>query len=651
MRTLFLTLLQGLLFFQSQAQLTVAKIFGDHMVLQRNQQIPIWGWGVKKAKITVSLNGQLVKIEADEHGSWKVILKPMEAGGPYEMTISSGKDKLVYNDVMLGEVWICSGQSNMELKNAYGYKFEQQNVQQAPVRQFDVPKKISLIPEKDLPNGQWTNADTNTIGNFTAVGYYFAKQLAKELHVTIGLINSNWGGTEVEDWISKAGMLTSPELKDVVKTLPVNYDELKIRVTRQLKNHAFGKNPIINYTAEQLAAEPAAFFDFWQKGSAPGAWEWRGFYSYRGEGFMQRTIKLDNAHTTNKSLLRLGQSGADLAVYINGKLVNRGEKAGNYELDLPAGTWKQGDNSMLIDFIVPEKDPNRYVLAMNGQNSDYFVRFADTTISLADGNWRAMPDLGKPYHFDFSPNNTAFSLYNSMINPLIPYAMAGVIWYQGESNTERAYQYRTTFPLMITDWRSKWKRDFPFLFVQLASFGGMESSNSGSNWAELREAQTLTLQLPNTGMAVITDVGEPLNIHPRNKADVGYRLAAKALTLAYHLHGFNESPLYSSAEFSGGYATISFAHAEHGLIAKDKYGYVKGFEVAGADHKFYYAQATITSDSKVKVWCKEVSRPVAVRYGWTNAPIEANLFSKEGFPVSPFRSDNWKGITEGKKFE
>jgi sialate O-acetylesterase len=262
-----------------------------------------------------------------------------------------------------------------------------------------------------------------------------------------------------------------------------------------------------------------------------------------------------------------------------------------------------------------------------------------------------MPDLSKPYHFDFLPNNTAFTLYNAMINPLIPFAISGVIWYQGETNAERAYQYRRAFPLMINDWRNRWREDFPFLFVQLASFGSMQGSDKGSDWAELREAQTMALQLPNTGMAVTTDIGEVNNIHPRDKADVGARLADKALSLAYHLPGFSESPLFSSAVFNNDYAMVSFTHADSGLMVKDKYGYLRGFELAGPDHKFYYAQAVIVEGNKVKVWCSKVTQPIAVRYGWTNAPIDANLFNKQGFPVSPFRSDNWKGVTADKKFE
>jgi len=591
---------------------------------------------------------------ADEKGNWKAILKPMAAGGPYVLTISAGKENLAYQDVMIGEVWICSGQSNMEfqLKNALGYKFEQKNAPVQTIRQFSVPDKMSLQPETYIKDGNWVKADTNTVGDFTAVGYFFAKQLSKQLNVTVGLIYSNWGGTLIEDWISKEAMLNSPELGEAAKNIPDTWEGVKQRIDKQLKEWAYNKKPVIDYTVDQLANQPAGFFNDWQKGSAPASWEWTGkLYSYRGEGFMERNIKLDSGYTTHHSVLTLGQTDADLAIFINGKLIKKGALSGNFQLDLPAGTWQPGDNSILINLLSRQKNPAWFGMGLTGSSNDLNIRFADTTINLADNNWRVMPDLNKPYHFDFLPNNTAFSLYNSMINPLIPYAFAGVIWYQGESNADKAFQYRSTFPLLITDWRNKWKRDFPFLFVQLSSFGGMQNSNIGSSWAELREAQTMTLQLPNTGMAVTTDIGDAVNIHPRDKADVGLRLADKALTMVYHLPGFTESPLFNSVDFSDGSAIVSFKNAANGLMAKDKYGYIKGFELAGADHKFYYAQAAIIDGNKIKVWCSQVAQPAAVRYAWTDAPIDANLYNTEGFPVSPFRSDNWKGITEGKKFE
>jgi sialate O-acetylesterase len=654
MRASVFTLIFSCLFLQAFTQVTTSGIFGNHMVLQRGQEIPVWGRSSKKAKIKVSINGQEAHAEADENGNWKVILKPMTAGGPYVMRVSEGKEELAYQDVMIGEVWICSGQSNMEfqLKNAFGYKFEQKNSPGQAIRQFNVPDKMSLQPETDIKDGHWTKADTNTVGDFTAVGYFFAKQLSKQLHVTVGLVYSNWGGTLIEDWISKDAMLNSPELSDAAKNIPDTWDGVKHRIDKQLREWAYNKKTVIAYSIDQLAGQPASFFDDWQKGSAPASWEWTGkLYSYRGEGFMERNIKLDSSYATRGSTITLGQTDADLALYINGKLIKKGALSGNFQLDLPAGTWKTGDNSLLINLLSRQKNPSWFGMGLTGSVNDLNVRFPDTTINLADNNWRVMPDLSKPYHFDFLPNNTAFSLYNSMINPLIPYAFAGVIWYQGESNADKAFQYRSAFPLLITDWRSKWKRDFPFLFVQLSSFGGMQNSNIGSSWAELREAQTMTLQLPNTGMAVTTDIGDAINIHPRDKADVGLRLADKALTMVYQQPGFAESPLFSSADFSGGSVIVSFKNAGNGLMAKDKYGYIKGFELAGADHRFYYAQATIIDGNKIKVWCSQVSQPASVRYAWTDAPMDANLYNTEGFPVSPFRSDDWKGITEGKKFE
>jgi len=653
MRTFCIALILSFLFLQSQAQLNTARIFGDHMVLQRNQDIQVWGWSTKGSKVSISLNGKKVSTKTDDQGNWKVAFKPMEAGGPYAMTVTSGKSKVVYNDIMIGEVWLCSGQSNMEfaLRNALGYRSELKTAAQMNIRHFKVPNKMSLEPEKDVSGGQWMKADTNTIGDFTAVGYFFAKKISQELHVTVGLINSSWGGTQVESWISKEALLNSPELGDAARNLPADWDGVSKRLDKQLRD-AYYKPDVANLTAEQLAAKPSAFFEAWLKGNAPGAWEWQNkLYSYRGQGFMERTIKLEDVYANRKSTLRLGQSDADMNIYINGRLINSGPLSSNFQLDLPPGTWKGGDNVLLINLKSEQKNPSWFGIGLMGQGNDLYVSFPDTSVNLADNNWHNMPDLNKPYHFNYLPNNTGYMLYNAMIHPLIPYAIAGALWYQGEANVSRAFQYHTSFPLMITDWRNEWKREFPFYFVQLSSFGGFQGSDKGSEWAELREAQTMTLKLPKTGMAITTDIGNPYDIHPKDKADVGFRLSAKALKLTYNKTGFYESPQYSSVDFKDGYAEVKFNYADNGLIVKDKYGYVKGFELAGADHKFYYAQAAVIDGDKVKVWCEQVKQPIAVRYAWTDSPIDANLFSKEGFPVAAFRSDNWKGLTDEKKFE
>ena len=442
-------------------------------------------------------------------------------------------------------------------------------------------------------------------------------------------------------------MMSDPNLNPRVKQMPTTWDGLKSQVDSIVRAYGYQNNPLTYFNAPQLATQPVSFFDKWQKGSI-GAWEWQGKWaSYRGSVFMQHAIRLDSAYNKKTSVLRLGQTDADMLLYINGKPVKPAYINGNFQVSLPAGTWKGGDNSLVMELLSQQKNPSWFGVGIFGETNTVNASFQDTTVTLSDLNWHMMPDLSKPYHFDFSPNNTVSTLYNAMINPIVPYAIAGVLWYQGEANATKAYQYRTTFPLLINDWRNKWDRPFPFLFVQLSSWGTTPNSNQGSEWAELREAQSMTLALPNTGMAITTDVGDANNIHPKDKADVGFRLAYEALTSVYHMPNENRSPLFKSADFKDGYALVNLTHADSGLMAKDPYGYIKGFELAGADHKWYFAKADITG-SQVKVWSSQVTQPITVRYAWTNAPVEANLFNRQGYPVGPFRSDNWKGVTEGK---
>jgi sialate O-acetylesterase len=284
-----------------------------------------------------------------------------------------------------------------------------------------------------------------------------------------------------------------------------------------------------------------------------------------------------------------------------------------------------------------------------GTNDDLFVSAGNEKVSIANA-WKLMPSFAEKHEYAHSSNNIGTSIYNGMIAPLVPFAVRGALWYQGETNAGRAYQYRQSFPLMINDWRKKWNDDFSFYFVQLANYGGYQNSNQGSGWAELREAQTMTLSLPKTGMAVITDIGNPADIHPTNKQDVGHRLAINALKKDYGQDIVFSSPMYDKVDFGGNNATISFKYVGGGLMAKDKFGYVKGFEIAGEDKVFYYAKAEILGD-KVVVTHPKNQKPIAVRYAWADSPMDANLFSAEGLPVNSFRTDDWEGITRKAKFE
>jgi sialate O-acetylesterase len=290
-------------------------------------------------------------------------------------------------------------------------------------------------------------------------------------------------------------------------------------------------------------------------------------------------------------------------------------------------------------------------MGLHGNNSDLHLDLAGEKISLAGDGWRLMPAWSEPFHFEHLCNNLGTTLYNAMIHPLAPYPLRGALWYQGESNAVRAHQYRASFPAMIQDWRRLWQDEFPFLFVQLSSYGRNQSSNEGSLWAELREAQTLTLQLPYTRMAVTTDIGNADDIHPTNKQDVGKRLALNALDLVYGQTGPARSPAFRSVTWEAASAVITFDDTADGLVAKDKFGYVRGFEIAGEDKVFRYAQAQIVNGNQIVVFHPEGKKPVSVRYAWADAPTDANVFNSANLPLGTFRTDDWPGNTVGKKFE
>ncbi len=632
------------------AQLSIAKIFGNHMVLQQAKPVTVWGWAANNEKIIVSINHLIVKAKANNNGNWILQLPAMKAGGPYTMMVNGSNQKIKLEDIMIGEVWICSGQSNMEfsLNGAYGYEKELDSVP-GTVRHFKVPHELSLRPAKDLKGGEWITASKETISDFSAVGYYFAKELARKLNVTVGLINASWGGSQVEGWMSKESLITSKELHDAGITAPVTWDDVTAQGLKRIATF-MQDNPTGKFEPPSVkdVLHSGYSFDAWKNMYAPGSWDWAGLFAYRGQGYMQRYIDVTESEAALPSVLNLGTNNSKHTVIINGKIVSQA-KMDEITLHLPAGTWKPGRNTVILKQGA-EEWTDWHDMGIYGGGEKLFLSFEKHTISLADDKWKMMPATNEPFVYARLCNSMATGLYNGMMHPLIPYSIKGFLWYQGEANTGRAYQYRVTFPEMIKSWRNEWKEVLPFLFVQLSSYGGDMSSNEGSEWAELREAQSMALALPETGMAVTIDVGNPGDIHPKNKADVGKRLAANAFKKVYGLDVPFCGPVYKSADFINSKAVISFDYCGSGLMIKDKYGYPKAFEIAGADKIWHYAKASV-DENTIIVWSDEVKEPVAVRYAWTDAPAEANLFNKEGLPASPFRTDNWKGITEGKKFQ
>ncbi|UFH56899.1 sialate O-acetylesterase [Spirosoma sp. KNUC1025] len=633
------------------AEVRLPNVFGSHMVLQRRKAVPVWGWADAGEKVSVTFNSQTKIVKAGKDGKWRVTLDPMEAGGPYQMLVKGKTNTVTFDDVLMGEVWVCSGQSNMEwpLIAASNGKEEIKTANYPTIRQLLVKKEVSLTPNDNF-EGSWTVCSPLTAPAFTAVGYFFAKQLQQELNVPIGLINTSWGGTHSETWTSREAMNSSDELRSVANKLPASIDEVirsgKERSEELVKTQQ-GNLPTA--AEEQTWAAADANDSQWKSMNMPGDWEWGGLPTVDGVVWFRKEIMIPEGKKLQKITLRIGSVDDKDSTFVNGQLIGSKKGGGAREYAVPDGLLKPGRNVVAIRVT-----DTGGAGGLMGRPDQLSLSGDDVDVPLS-GPWKYRLANVFASSYKPGPNTYGTQLFNAMLNPLIPYAIEGAIWYQGESNAGRAYQYRKTFPLMIQDWRQHWGYDFPFLFVQLASFNAANGdSRKGSTWAELREAQTMTLQLPNTGMAVTSDIGERSDIHPKNKLDVGRRLAAEAMRVVYQkteasANEPSRGPQFEKLTIDGNKAIVTFRNAGRGLVINDKYGYLKGFEVAGADQKFYYAKADLQGNT-VTVHSDSVAAPVAVRFGWADDNIDDNLYNQEGFPAIPFRTDTWKGITEAAKF-
>lgn len=649
----------------SYADVRLPKVFGSHMVLQRRKPVPVWGWADPNEKVTVTLNNQTKTGKAGKDGKWRLHLDPLEAGGPYQFAVRGKNNAILYDDVLVGDVWVCSGQSNMEwpLGAATNAKEEVKAASYPQIRQLLVKKTISLSPKEDV-EGEWDVCSPATASKFTAVGYFFARNLQKDLNVPIGLINTSWGGTHSETWTSREAMASDPELTKSVANLPASVEAMQRsgseRTAKLLQQQQGGQLP--GAAEERTWATAAYNAQAWKTMAIGGDWEWKGIPTLDGVVWFRREIMIPENASLKNSTLQFGPIDDADSTYVNGQLVGSAKnKNAARSYSLPDGLLKPGRN--LIAVRVEDTGGSGGFM---GDTTQFKLTVDKLAIPLT-GNWQYRIAKVFPSSYEAGPNSYGTLLFNAMIKPLIPYAIEGVIWYQGESNTGRAYQYRRTFPLMIQDWRQQWAKadpaattpegtNFPFLFVQLANYNAANgNSQKGSSWAELREAQTLTLSLPNTGMAVTSDIGTPGDIHPRNKQDVGKRLAAEAMRVAYSQNQTptveaSRGPMFASLKTEGSQAVLTLNNLGSGLLVKDKYGYLKGFEVAGSDQQFHYAKAQIR-DNQIVVQTDSVTAPVAVRYSWADDSGDGNVYNKEGFPMTPFRTDTWKGITENGKFE
>ncbi|MGK9476045.1 sialate O-acetylesterase [Melioribacter sp. OK-6-Me] len=641
MKKLQLIIILLLITFTSNAQVRLPKLIGDGMVLQRNTPLKIWGWASKGEKVKIKFVDTVFTTTTSNKGEWQIIIPPKSAGGPYKMEITAS-NKIIIDNILIGDVWVCSGQSNMELPMSRVeplYKDVIANSNNKFIRQFYVPRNYCFTERKeDFSDGKWISTNPRTVLNFTAVGYFFARYLYEKYNVPIGLINASLGGSPAEAWMSEEALKEFPQhyeelqkFKDssLIEKIRIN-DSIRINnwYTTLRRNDAGYSNPNMPWYSVDMNISD------WDSILIPGYWTGTPLEGKNGVVWFRKEIELPDTFDKSSALLLLGRIVDADSVFINGKFV--GTVSYQYpprRYQIPEGILKTGKNLITVRVIsnigsggfVPDKP--------------YELVLSDTTIDLK-GYWKykvgaVMPPLESQTFIMWKPGG----LFNAMLAPLLNYRIKGVIWYQGESNAERPFEYRRLFPALIRDWRNNWNiGSFPFLFVQLANFMEHDSVPSNSNWALLREAQAKALELPNTGMAVTIDIGEWNDIHPLNKKDVGKRLALAAMKIAYGEDITYSGPIYKSMEIDSNKIIISFSHTGSGLVCKGDE--LKHFAIAGTDKKFVWAKAAIKGD-KVIVWSDEIKNPVAVRYAWADNPEGANLYNSEGLPACPFRTDEW----------
>ena len=619
----------------------VHPLFTDHMVLQRELPAPVWGWTTPGGEIKVSLADKTAMAKADNTGRWQVKLGPFPAGGPHTLRVE-GPQTVVIQDVLVGDVWICSGQSNMEW-GMWGVNNSQQEIAAADypqIRLFTVPKRVAIRPQ-ELASGPWQICSPQTVAGFSAVGFFFGRDLNKALDVPIGLIHTSWGGTVAEAWTSAEALNTMSDFQPAVAQFQQlvaasesgteKYEELLVKWWRD-------NDP---GSADALGwADPALNATDWKTMKLPTQWEQAGLPEFDGVVWFRTEFDLPASAADKDGTLSLGPIDDIDTTWVNGVSVGSTSTwTDPRDYKVPGRVLKAGRNVVAVRVldtgggggIYGQADQMKFEPGDGGQ-----------PIALARvWQYKASVPLAQtkpvPQRLDNNPNVTTV-LYNGMIAPLVPFGVKGAIWYQGESNAGRPMQYRTLLPTMIRDWRTRFGvGDFPFLIVQLANFMAVQQQPVEPGWAELREAQLLTtLNEPRCGLAVAIDIGEANDIHPRNKQDVGGRLALAARGIAYGQPIEYSGPVFKSLEVTGGKARLRFEHVGGGLVAKGGEP-LKGFAIAGADKRFVRGEAAIEGDAVV-VWSSEVAQPVAVRYAWANNPI-CNLYNRAGLPASPFRTD------------
>lgn len=646
-------------FFIAHSQVVLPRLVSDGMVLQRDTPLTLWGWASPNEKVEIQFNGNAYHSTTGRDGKWVVTLPKMPAGGPYAMDIRAS-NHIVIRNILVGDVWICSGQSNMELpihRVEVAYPGLVEKAHNPNIRHFAVSTTYRFEDEaEDFQSGEWQETTPENIRNFSAVGYFFAKALYDKYQVPIGLIRIAVGGSPAEAWLSEETIKKYPEYFETL-TLYKDGAVVDSIIERDRKivgdwNKNVDENDLGRTESIQWI-DNTYIFSAWETMEVPGLWDDNPFdmneqerhetvagtATTNGVIWFKKEVNIAKELLGQPAMLVLGALVDRDEVYVNGKFVgSTGYQYPPRRYALPEGVLKEGNNIITIR-LVSNTGRGGFV-----PDKFYGLVVGDDTLNL-QGTWQykvgyaSKPMPGGQVTFHYQPSG----LYNAMVAPALNYKIKGAIWYQGESNTDDPEEYVQLMKDMINDWRRNFNQgDFPFLFVQLANFMSVRDQPMESNWAALREAQLKTLEIPNTGMAVAIDIGEWNDIHPLNKKDVGERLALAAQKVAYgDKKVVHSGPIYKSMKVKGNRVILSFEEIGSGLVAKGGEP-LKQFAIASKDKQFVWAEAKIEGNTVV-VWSDEVDKPVAVRYAWADNPEGANLYNKEGLPASPFRTDTSVG--------
>jgi len=627
--------------------------FSDNMVLQRQKPIQFWGTAHPKSTFTIEFAGDKKKIETEADGKWRISFPAKEAGGPYQLKIGSDSS-FSFKNILIGDVWLCSGQSNMEwtLNRVFNAPYELKNANIPEIRSFTVARVISSDPLSNVSNASWQVSTPENAASFSAVAFFFAKEIYKTQHIPIGIIHTSWGGTAIEPWIGIKSIEQHPDFNSLAaKYIGENQGNQKIENSQE----AYAKN--MQQWMDNFQKTDAGFVEKWYLPTyspknwktlvAPAYWEDFGLPDFDGIVWLRKEVNIP-IQMAGKSLTVNLETLKDIDItYFNGKEVGR-------------TSWQPGRRIYVIPGNLVK--PGKNLIAIRVENPGGLGGFTSRTASdlrlqeLAESSNPLIIPLSGDWLFQNSLKVTAYPskptdpsenrrkpsvIYNAMIAPFADLGLKGFLWYQGEANASEAGKYSKLLPLLIEDWRKQFKYpDLTFLITQLSAYGALTPNPVESQWAELREAQQSALAVTKTGLAVTYDVGNPYDVHPVYKQQVGQRMAAEARRICYGETNLQTSPLFKSMQLEGKTIRIKFKHAESGLKARN--GNLKGFAIAGADGKYVWASAKVEG-KEVVVWNDQISEPKSVRYAWSSSPFEsngANLYNVEGFPAAPFRTDS-----------